>query len=199
LLDRLLDRRGGTIQQLDLAMEVLVSTYLEAESRYEYVAKRLRRRWAKKPWVYRIPGGQTFYTAKKRWPSDKLAVYAGESKLEPGSPCVRIERRIRGSYPVSRCFAGLRNFQELTKLDFAEFWNSHISFEEADYTKLGRQARGRSKAKRPDEFRTRAGIVERDRLTGRRIARLAAYECGEEWGSGGCSTQALRYLCKRFP
>ncbi len=199
--DHLADRYGGRIQELHVALEVEAGNPLEAEHRSEYLARRIRRRWARGHWLFRMGDDfGAFYTSGKRWSVDKLVIYAGPSKLRIGEHCVRIERRMSGSRAVGNALRGMLYPSDILSIDIPDFWASTMSFEEADLLMLGRQERGRGRAKKLDQFAlTSSGRCwyDNDLAIGSLISRRAALQFNEPFVEA--SALAIREACRDKP
>ena len=191
---------GSTIQEVHFALEVPCSDHFEAERREEWLVRRLRRPWARAPFFARAAGAAfddgSLHTSRRRFRVDKLTAYSASSKLDYGW-CLRIERRVSGTALVRRATRGIIQPSDLLDIDVRALWSSCLKLEEYDVAALGRQARGRSKAKTRDVDSWLDGrvVYDNDAAVGGLIARRAALQAGEPWTHG--SALAVRASCKR--
>ena len=200
-IGRVIDRYSGYMQEVHLTFEVPSSGHFEAEKRRDYLARRLRRRWSRDPWIFRIDDDLgAYYTNSRRWASDRIVLYCDSSKLGQGVHCVRIERRVCGTEQVRRALRGTVYPADLSDMDFHEFWLGSIAFEEPDLVMIGRQARGRARAKKPDSFPLTKGgsrLYDNDEAVGAVLSRQAAIRFDEPWTNG--SAQAIRAAYREEP
>jgi hypothetical protein len=196
LLDAISERYDADLNELAVALEVEAGSPTDAQHRAEWLSQRIRVPWARSPWTY-APDGEflAFYSSRKSWNVDRVVIYARESKLEPGQWSVRVERRVAGRPVVARVLRGVTRPSDTLDVPL-EGLLGRVAFEEPDLVKLGRQARGRSRAKLPDgtTFGPARQWYDNDESAGSTLVIQAAIRSQEPWLFG--SAMAVRAHCR---
>ncbi len=191
-------RERGEIQAVECSLEVAAASAVDARRIATYLKQRLRRPYARGPcYVYTNKDGSdgASGSSSKRWAVDRHYEYAGESKLQPGRPCVRVERQLRGTAFARRGLAGVCRPSDVPDL-LPTIWTNgsrRLRFEEPDLRALGRQAALRSKAKKARPLRGRwRPPYDEDEEMGALVQRQASIAANEPWLHG--SAQTVRAL-----
>ncbi len=167
--------RMMAVNRVEVALDLLTSTDEDAGAVYEYLDRHLVQRWHGADPVAYVRG--TRYTRRRRWGSRQLVMYADSraAAKNNGQPTCHLELRASGAEQLRR--VGLESPEKLLALDHDAFWRRFLVLEQPDVRMIGRQARGRSHAKRSDcraKRITPCGYYDEDVRVGRAFLRAAA-------------------------
>ena len=152
-LAELVDGRAiGFINYIELALDVIVSDREEAHRLFEYLTARLVQKWYKGGVQMH---GNGCYFGGRRWGRRQFVMYWDRPSKIIDAPCLHIEMRLSGKAQCRRSNVG--TFHHLLDHDHGDFWAKTLRLEEVNLCKLGRQFRGRSRAKRLDAMDVRVG------------------------------------------
>ncbi len=147
------EKRYVTVQALHVALDFMADTPEEAANLTTWLRARFVKRWRGKH--RRRDFRRTAYWSAQRWGSNNLAMYGDRPSKLTGRPCAHLEWRVSGTSQVKAL--GIRYPRHLGTFDPAEFWQKRLVLREVDMIALGKQARGRGRAKDVEPLDRRCG------------------------------------------
>jgi hypothetical protein len=146
--------RLGFVNYVELALDVIVNNRGEALRLFDYLITKLVQKWSKSN--VRMKGNGCYFGPRK-WGRRQFVLYWDRPSKITGEPCVHIEMRLSGKAVVRR--SKVNTFERLLRHDHRAFWVKNLRLEEVDISRLGKQFRGRARAKKPDPKDSRIGMM----------------------------------------
>lgn len=187
--------RDCCMSRVDVALDLITPSRAAAAALGKWVKRCLVRPWHRGKRMGRSDVGNTTYWSEDTWGVSAPLVYDDLRSKVTGQPAVHVEYRIKSAKTVRRVLQ-VREPDDLLDLCGLEFWQKRLVLEEFDLSQVGRHARGRGNAKKPDVKTFGSIVYDRDLRAGQILAKVAGHQINSPVHP---SAQAVRQLTRWWP